>query len=139
MDDSTSKTNWSAFLLIILFVVILVGIITFVVLRAGKKNESASNQSASSQIANSGEVAITKDGFEPKVITIQKGGTITWTNKDTSPHQIMSDPHPSHDVLADLQLEAIGESESVQFKFEETGTFTYHDEKTQLLSKGRLR
>ena len=35
-------------------------------------------------------VSITKDGFVPRDVTVQVGDTVTWTNSDTSVHQVQA-------------------------------------------------
>src|SRR5438552_10423727 len=36
-------------------------------------------------------VDITRAGFTPNKVTIEFGDTVTWTNKDTNPHQVLAD------------------------------------------------
>lgn len=80
------------------------------------------------EAAPSATVEITATGFEPQTIKISKGQSITWINKDASPHQVASDPYPSNDALPSLNSdEPLAEGESYSSTFEETGTFTYHD------------
>lgn len=81
------------------------------------------------QAAPAASVEITADGFVPQTIRVKKGDTITWTNKDTQPHQTASDPYPANDgqVVLNSQ-EALAEGESYTATFENIGTFTYHDE-----------
>ena len=40
--------------------------------------------------------------FDPARIIISPGTKVTWTNEDSSAHFVNSDPHPSHNVLGDL-------------------------------------
>ena len=84
-------------------------------------------------------VEITKDGFNPATITVNKGSTITWTNKDTDPHWVASDPHPTHTGLKGFDAgENINAGESYSFPFEKTGTFTYHDHLNPLKFHGSV-
>jgi plastocyanin len=39
------------------------------------------------------QVQINASGFSPKVLTIQAGDIVNWTNMDSSPHQVTDDPH----------------------------------------------
>jgi plastocyanin len=41
-------------------------------------------------------ITITAAGVNPKNVTINAGGRITWVNSDTVQHQPSSDPHPVH-------------------------------------------
>ena len=85
------------------------------------------------------QVAITSQGFVPQTILIQKGSSVIWTNKDIRPHQIASDPHPTHSLLTSLgQGKAISPKSTFTFTFNQTGTFTYHDELNPLGAKGEV-
>src|SRR5262245_52818383 len=41
-------------------------------------------------------ITITAAGVNPKSVTINAGGRITWVNNDTVQHQPSSNPHPQH-------------------------------------------
>ncbi|HEX7456205.1 MAG TPA: cupredoxin domain-containing protein [Candidatus Nanoarchaeia archaeon] len=85
------------------------------------------------------QVEITKDGFSPATISVNKGATITWTNKDTAPHWVASDPHPTHTGLAGFDSgENTSQGETYSFTFEKSGTFTYHDEPNPLKFQGTV-
>lgn len=74
------------------------------------------------------EVTITKDGFVPATLKISKGTTVTWTNKDTVPHLVASNPHPEHTGLSGFEAETpIEPDNTYSYTFDETGTYTYHD------------
>lgn len=80
------------------------------------------------QVLDSGQVEITKNGFVPETISIKRGALVTWTNSDTGPHQVASDPHPLHTNLEGFDSEeALRKDESFSFTLEKSGTFTYHD------------
>lgn len=82
-------------------------------------------------------VVITDKGFFPQTIRLKKGGTVSFINQDTQPHQIMSDPHPIHDLYPFLNTdEVLNNGESVAITFEKSGTFTYHDHLNPLKYKG---
>jgi len=79
--------------------------------------------------APSAVVEITASGFVPATITLQKGQDITWVNKDTAPHQVASDPYPADNGLAALNSgEPLAQGESYTTSFQQSGTYTYHDE-----------
>jgi plastocyanin len=81
------------------------------------------------EAAPAATVQITPTGFVPQTIKVKKGEVVTWVNADTKPHQVASDPHPSDDGLDTLNSdEPLAEGESYTATFEESGTFTYHDE-----------
>ena len=78
---------------------------------------------------------ITSAGFIPKIITIQKGGTVTWTNKNTQPAWPASAFHPTHTVYPEFDsLKGFGTGESYSFTFDKVGSWKYHDHLTPAFS-----
>lgn len=78
-----------------------------------------SNQSTPS----TGTINITENMiFTPSQISIQKGGTVTWTNNDDETHTVIND-------LSNVGGPASGNiepGESYSFTFNNTGSFQYH-------------
>src|SRR3989344_4327240 len=98
---------------------------------AGGKTES--------QPMDSAQVSILKEGFTTQTIKIAKNQQVTWVNQDEGPHQIASDPHPTHDGLAGLDSEEpLAKGDSFSFIFEEAGTYTYHDHLNPSTIKGTV-
>lgn len=66
------------------------------------------------------EVEIEDMAFRPANITVKKGTTVTWTNKDSVEHTVTSDNSggPRSAMLA--------RDESYSFTFNEVGEFSYH-------------
>ena len=84
-------------------------------------------------------VTISSKGFLPQTLLVKKGSTVTWTNQDNKPHQVSSDPHPTHSLIPALgkgKLLPAGSSQT--FTFTQPGTFTYHDEQNPLKFKGTI-
>jgi plastocyanin len=54
--------------------------------------------------------------FDPKVIEIEAGQTVTWTNEDNFTHTVEVDGQEDHEV---------GKGDSVSIKFDEPGTYHY--------------
>lgn len=80
------------------------------------------------EAAPSATVEITATGFVPQTIKVKKGQGVMWINQDTASHQIASDPYPMNDILPTLNsAEPLAGGESYSAVFEESGTFTYHD------------
>lgn len=65
-------------------------------------------------------IAIVRDGFRPAARTIQAGDTVTWTNRDTVPHQVVAE----NGAFASPVL---GPGRSYSFVFRAAGTFRYRD------------
>ena len=75
-----------------------------------------------------GQVSISASSFFPKTITIKAGQQITWTNHDSRPHWIASDPYPKDDGFAALNSGgALRQGDSYSLSFTKAGTYTYHD------------
>jgi len=41
-------------------------------------------------------ITITASGVSPKTLTVPRGTQVTFTNNDSVPHEMNSDPHPVH-------------------------------------------
>jgi plastocyanin len=41
-------------------------------------------------------IVITSNGVSPKNVTVVLGAQVTFVNNDNRPHEMASDPHPSH-------------------------------------------
>ncbi|OGH39232.1 MAG: hypothetical protein A3B44_00660 [Candidatus Levybacteria bacterium RIFCSPLOWO2_01_FULL_38_21] len=73
-------------------------------------------------------VKITKDGFVPATIKIDKGTKVTWINQDISLHKIASDPNPAQPNLLGFVSKNLARGDSFSFIFMDSGTFTYRDQ-----------
>jgi plastocyanin len=65
------------------------------------------------------QVAIKDFAFGPKEIAVPVGGTLTWTNKDSEPHTVLT----SDKTIASKAIDA---DEQFAFKFDLAGTYAYH-------------
>jgi len=65
-------------------------------------------------------VSITKAGFVPSALTIAAGDTVTWTNADTSSHQVISKD-------AGFATPLLKPGESYSFLFKTPGRYTYQE------------
>ncbi|MFH0711414.1 MAG: plastocyanin/azurin family copper-binding protein [Candidatus Aenigmatarchaeota archaeon] len=74
----------------------------------------------------SSTVKIKNFAFTPNILVIKKGMTVTWSNEDSTPHQIASDPHPTHTDLPELVSGILSNGQNYSFTFTKTGTFGYH-------------
>jgi plastocyanin len=64
-------------------------------------------------------VTIQNFAFSPASVTVPTGTTVTWTNRDSAPHQVGSD-------TGAFQGGALGTGASYSFTFTTPGTFPYH-------------
>ncbi len=68
-------------------------------------------------------IAIQNFSFNPQTITIKTGTTVTWTDKDTTPHTVTSDSGAPASFNSG-PLAAPGGT--FKFTFTQAGTYTYH-------------
>lgn len=85
------------------------------------------------------EILYTKDGFDPKTITIRVGTTVAWKNLSGLPMWVASDPHPAHTDLPgfdergiinkDFSIKkALSHGTGVyEYTFTKLGTWNYHN------------
>lgn len=85
--------------------------------------------SSSSDVTQSAlTVQINADGFSPATISVKSGDIVTFVNKDSGPHRVASNPHPTHTDLPGFDsLKDLGAGESYSFTFVKKGTWGYHD------------
>ncbi|MFA4936225.1 MAG: hypothetical protein WC568_10365 [Candidatus Methanoperedens sp.] len=81
-------------------------------------------------------IEITSYGFSPDTLIINAGATVIYVNKDTLNHWPASDPHPGHNQYPETggciaskfdACRALSRNDTFSFKFNQTGTWTYHD------------
>jgi len=119
---------------------LLIGLV-FVVMIALKSATVSKPTKASDEVAQlqAGKVAITSSGFVPATITIKAGDTVTWTNQDSSQHQVATDPYPTEDALAGFKAEIpTAQNLTYSYKFTKVGTYTYHDHLNPLKFKATV-
>ena len=83
-----------------------------IVLLARTSSASAQQQAAAAQ-----EVKIDNFTFGPATITVDKGTTVTWTNRDDIPHTVVSD--------GTFKSKAMDTDESYSFTFTTPGEYDY--------------
>ena len=84
-------------------------------------SNSNSNQSASNQPA-SGTIDIRNMMFTPSQITVAKGGTVTWTNNDSTTHTVVDDLQN----VGGPNSGDIAPGTTYKFTFTKTGSYQYH-------------
>lgn len=74
------------------------------------------------------QVEITAAGFAPSSLTISKGTTVKFVNRDSAPHWPITGIHPTHEVCPGLGAsQALSKDESYSFTFNEAKTCPVHD------------
>jgi plastocyanin len=64
-------------------------------------------------------VSIENFKFSPAVVYLKPGGTVTWTNKDAS-------PHTATDIGGSFDSGTLDVDKTFKFTFATAGTYTYH-------------
>jgi plastocyanin len=116
VKTTVRRKNW---LLPLTLVLVLVALVV-----AGWMWLSAMNQQAEEETPTV-SVSITDSGFTPATVKIKKGQDVTWTNQDSKAHKLVGDANSPAGFKSD---EALNKGDSYTFTFEESGTYTYHDE-----------
>jgi plastocyanin len=75
---------------------------------------------AQAQVPSSTNVTIQNFAFSPAAITVAKGTTVTWTNRDSTAHTVTVD---SGNGPKSSQLQ---KDQTYSFKFDQAGTAAYH-------------
>lgn len=75
--------------------------------------------------------------FNPSVVTISAGDSVTWVNKDDLNRQPASDPHPAHTNVPGFESTPLPLDGTYTFIFDEVGEWYYHDHLNPI-SKGKI-
>ena len=120
-DDQTSprikKPSKRLIIAVLALLVVILGLVTI------------THHKPSAVAYAGGQVSVNADSFFPKIISIKVGQQVTWTNYDTAPHWIASDPYPKDDGFTALNSGgALTHGDTYSLSFSKPGTYTYHDE-----------
>ena len=80
----------------------------------------ATSPSANPVASQGTEVEIEDFAFTPATLTVKKGTTVKWTNKDSVSHTVTGDESGGPDSAL------LAKGESYSFTFNTVGTFAYH-------------
>jgi plastocyanin len=100
----------------------------------GSSSPTGSTQVISASTGSAGPsgatVTITAAGVSPSQVSITVGQSVTFINNDSRPHEIASDPHPTHGTCPGIERGlgtiAAGQTKLTQ-GFANAGTCGYHD------------
>lgn len=70
-------------------------------------------------------VDISDERFNPTILRVQKGTTVTWKNQDNAQHSITSD---ENSPKGGLDSDTLKKGETYEHTFTETGTYNYYCE-----------
>jgi len=111
-----------AILLIVLISLVLIG---GCISGPSSTKENSPASQITTNVPNTGTVTviIKARAFDPKIITIKEGTTVTWINEDSMMHRVVHLPTVSHAELFNSGLLSTGQSFS--FRFVEKGRYEY--------------
>ena len=129
---------------IVLLIAVVTGVYMFAALGKNPVNTVKAIENPNENQMNiwGNVIEITGSGFSPQTLTIKKGETVTWINKDTEGHWPASAMHPTHTVYPGSNIEKcrtaeeesifdacreLAPEESYSFTFNEIGSWGYHD------------
>lgn len=106
--------------LVIILLLIVLGA-AFLFLNNAKTNQAPvqvqTNQQTNQQVeVSQNSVSIKDFAFNPSVLNVKQGETVTWTNEDSATHRIKSDKFNSQDL---------NQGDKFEFTFKDKGTFDY--------------
>ncbi|HUD07334.1 MAG TPA: cupredoxin domain-containing protein [Candidatus Saccharimonadales bacterium] len=125
---TSSKTTKSSVRSYVVTIVIVLAVVGLGALFANWRSSDNGVPKVSAISPAPAQVSITSAGFIPATVTIVQNQAVIWTNNDSAPHQVDSDPYPKNNDLPGFDdTQAIGQNDSYSFTFDQRGTFTYHD------------
>jgi len=86
---------------------------------AAPQQTAPSSDAKVAPTAAAANIEIQSFAFSPSTLTVKKGTTVTWTQKDSVPHTIVSD----NGAFESPQL---SNGQTWSFTFNDAGTFAYH-------------
>lgn len=113
-------------------VVVLAAAAVYIAINGSSGNNTANNSTGNMNMSNqtgasnakptaTNDVSIKDFAFSPADITVKKGTTVTWTNKDSATHTVTENDGQAGPDSGDL---ATGKTYS--FTYGTVGTFKYH-------------
>lgn len=96
----------------------LVGIGIFLAAKPGNKATNTSTKETVAEVPNT--VQISNFKFGPASMSVKKGTTITWINRDDARHNVQSDQ-----AGGPLESPLLGKGQEYKYTFNEAGSFSY--------------
>lgn len=92
----------------------------FLLASCGKSSNNSNNPTSNgSTPVAAASVSIENFAFSPAVVHVKLGGTVTWTNKDST-------PHTATDLNGSFDSGSLETDKTFTKTFPTAGTFTYH-------------
>lgn len=92
----------------------------FLLASCGKSSNNSTNPTTTGTTpVAAASVSIENFAFSPAVVHVKLGGTVTWTNKDST-------PHTATDLNGSFDSGSLAADKTYTMTFATAGTFTYH-------------
>jgi plastocyanin len=98
------------------FYLTMIAIVLGAILEARQATPTTSSPSASA--GETKEVKIDNFSFAPATLTVPMGTSVTWTNRDDIPHNVVSEDNS-------IKSKALDTDEKFTFTFTKPGTYSY--------------
>jgi len=107
------------------FVVLCIGLTGCGMPKIGSiRDQNTTQADAIPELSN--VIKIENDKIVPSQAIIQIGEGVIFLNLDSKTHRIVSDPHPEHSLLLDLDSELMYKNEKYEYIFQNAGQWGYH-------------
>jgi len=121
--DNSKRPLWQWILIVLVFAGLIYGVYYFMTVNKNKGYSTTTSPTPVQAVAPvaTNLVDIKDMAFNPSAITVKKGTTVSWTNKDSIPHTVTETDGQGGPASAYLNNGA-----SYSFTFNTVGTFHYH-------------
>lgn len=115
--------------IIIVIAVVLVGWIGYSMIYPRQKTPSKTENNAPAAEAPAAAVVVAyeNNAFNPGVLNVKAGTTVTFRNNGVSAIRIPSGPHPVHTSFPEFDSDTLQPGESYNFTFTNPMTLKYHN------------
>jgi amicyanin len=90
----------------------------------GESTQNTTSPSSPSSQSQTNSVEIKDFAFTPSNITVKKGTAVTWTNRDSTQHNVLPDDQKEGSTFQGSEL--LAKDASYSFTFNTPGTYKYH-------------
>ncbi len=118
---------------------LVVAVVAIVAVWIVHNNNKKTVPNEKSNIPSPVAVSIGTAGYTPANLNVVVNTTVTWTNTDSKPHRVASDPYPTNNGLPGFDSQqALQTNGTYSYTFKKTGVFTYHDQDNPTAIKGTI-
>jgi plastocyanin len=93
----------------------------------GSSATGTTSQTSTPTAAGGSSVTIKDFAFSPQTLTVKPGTTVTWTNKDSTPHTVTATdgPSTSAETTGLFDSGSLSQGDTFSFTFAKSGTYFY--------------